>query len=56
MEFVNISTVILWSEHDMKKLTVIIHFLFKKRNFTSQNNLIEERNSSPAQIFSKIKF
>jgi len=39
-----------------KKLTVIIHFLFKKRNFPNQNSFIEEGASSPVQIFSKIKF
>jgi len=56
MEFVTIFTVILWSEHNMKKLTVLIHFLLKKRNFTNQNNFIEEGASSPVQIFYKIKF
>jgi len=40
----------------MKKLTVLIHFLLKKRNFTNQNNFIEEGASSPVQIFYKIKF
>ena len=55
MEFVTISTVILWSKHDMKKLTVIIQFFLKKRNFTNQNNFIDEGTSSLGKIFSKIK-
>jgi hypothetical protein len=55
MEFVIISTDILWREYDVNKLTDIIQF-FRKRNFTNQHNFIGHVASSSVQMFYKIKF